>query len=43
LRPGFEDGSYQAPSIARAYPLSDAVAAYRAVEAGTHGRVVLTP
>jgi NADPH2:quinone reductase len=43
LRSGFEDGSYRAPDIARAYSLSDAVAAYRDVEAGTNGRVVLTP
>ncbi|SAL82586.1 oxidoreductase [Caballeronia terrestris] len=43
LRPGFEDGSYQPPSIARTYPLDKAVAAYREVEAGTAGRIVLTP
>jgi NADPH2:quinone reductase len=43
LRPGFEDGSYHAPRIARAYALADAIAAYRDVEAGSHGRVVLTP
>lgn len=41
LRPGFEDGSYQPPVIARVYALEDAVAAYRAVSAGTKGRIVL--
>ena len=43
LRPGFEDGSYKAPSIAQTFALEDAQAAYRAVAAGTQGRVVLTP
>jgi NADPH:quinone reductase len=43
LRPGFEDGSYLPPAIARTYSLVDAVEAYRAVEAGTTGRVVLKP
>jgi NADPH2:quinone reductase len=43
LRPGFEDGSYKAPSIAQTFALEDAQTAYRAVAAGTNGRVVLTP
>jgi NADPH:quinone reductase len=43
LRPGFEDGSYLPPVIAQTYPLADAASAYRAVAAGTNGRVVLTP
>jgi NADPH:quinone reductase len=43
LRPGFEDGSYKAPAIAQTFTLDDAQAAYRAVAAGTKGRVVLTP
>ena len=43
LRPGFEDGSYKAPAIAHTYSLEHAQAAYRAVAAGTKGRVVLTP
>ncbi|MEZ2310598.1 zinc-binding alcohol dehydrogenase family protein [Paraburkholderia sp. RCC_158] len=42
LRAGFEEGSYQPPAIARTYPLGDAVAAYRAVDAGTSGRIVLS-
>ncbi len=41
LRPGFEDGSYQPPSIAQVYRLEQAADAYRAVSAGTKGRVVL--
>jgi len=43
LRPGFEDGSYQPPAIARVYPLDEAADAYRAVAAGTVGRIVLVP
>jgi NADPH2:quinone reductase len=43
LRPGFEDGSYKAPVIAQTFMLAGAQAAYRAVAAGTKGRVVLTP
>lgn len=43
LRAGFEDGSYKAPVIAQTFALNDAQAAYRAVAAGTKGRVVLTP
>jgi NADPH:quinone reductase-like Zn-dependent oxidoreductase len=42
LVPGFEDGRYQGPTLARAYPLADGIAAYEAVAAGTRGRVVLT-
>ncbi len=41
LAPGFEDGRYAPPTIARAYPLADGVAAYEAVTRGTRGRVVL--
>ncbi|KQR73750.1 alcohol dehydrogenase [Burkholderia sp. Leaf177] len=43
LRTGFEDGSFKAPVIAQTFALADAQAAYRAVAAGTKGRVVLTP
>jgi NADPH2:quinone reductase len=43
LRPGFEAGDYRAAPISRIFPLQDAVAAYRAVAAGEHGRVVLRP
>jgi NADPH:quinone reductase-like Zn-dependent oxidoreductase len=43
LRPGFEDGSYQKPSIAETYKLSEAAAAYQAVADGCAGRVVLRP
>ncbi|GGD70280.1 quinone oxidoreductase family protein [Caballeronia grimmiae] len=43
LRPGFEDGSYLPPVIAQTFPLAEAIAAYRAVEAGRPGRIVLTP
>src|SRR5580704_6373150 len=42
LVPGFEDGRYRGPTIARAYPLVDGIAAYEAVAQGTRGRVVLT-
>jgi NADPH:quinone reductase len=41
LVPGFEDGRYRAPLIAETYALADGVAAYRSVERGTRGRVVL--
>jgi NADPH:quinone reductase-like Zn-dependent oxidoreductase len=41
LAPGFEDGRYQPPTLARAYPLADGIAAYEAVAHGTRGRVVL--
>jgi NADPH2:quinone reductase len=43
LRPGFEDGSYQKPFIAEAFPLSAATVAYQAVADGRAGRVVLRP
>jgi hypothetical protein len=39
--PGFESGLYRAPTIAQTYSLTDGVAAYRAVERGTRGRVVI--
>jgi NADPH:quinone reductase-like Zn-dependent oxidoreductase len=42
LAPGFEDGRYRGPTLARAYPLADGIAAYEAVARGTRGRVVLT-
>jgi len=42
LVPGFEDGSYHGPTIARAYPLGDGVTAYEAVAKGMRGRAVLT-
>lgn len=43
LRPGFEDGAYRPPVIAARFGLDDAADAYRAVLAGTAGRVVLMP
>jgi NADPH:quinone reductase len=43
LRPGFEDGSFQPPVITQRFTLDEAQAAYRAVIAGTTGRVVLAP
>jgi NADPH:quinone reductase len=43
LRPGFEDGSFQPPVITQRFTLDEAQAAYRAVSAGTTGRVVLAP
>jgi NADPH2:quinone reductase len=41
LVPGFESGLYLPPTIAETHPLADAVAAYRSVERGTRGRVVI--
>lgn len=41
LREGFEKGDFQPPVIAQRYGLSDAKAAYEAVETGTGGRIVL--
>jgi NADPH:quinone reductase len=41
LVPGFESGLYRAPTIAETHPLADGVAAYRAVERGSRGRVVI--
>ena len=38
---GFDAGKYRAPLIAETYPLAEAVAAYRSVAGGTHGRVIL--
>jgi NADPH:quinone reductase-like Zn-dependent oxidoreductase len=43
LRDGFEDGSYQPPSIAEMMPLSGAQQAYELVGQGMRGRVVLRP
>ena len=43
LAPGFEDGSFQPPVIAREVGLKDAVEAYAAVAGGTRGRVVIAP
>ena len=43
LRPGFENGDYSPPAIARIFPMSDAAAAYQAVADGQGGRVVLRP
>lgn len=42
LAPGFASGALPAPTIAAAYPLEQAPAAYRAVAEGTRGRVILT-
>jgi len=41
LVPGFESGLYLPPTIAETQPLAKAVAAYRSVERGTRGRVVI--
>jgi len=41
MRPGFEDGSYQPPVIEQVFSLEEGEAAYRAVAAGTKGRVVI--
>ncbi len=41
LVPGFESGLYLPPTIAETHPLAEAVAAYRSVERGTRGRVVI--
>jgi len=43
LRPGFENGDFQPPPIAKTFPLSDVAAAYQAVADGQPGRVVLRP
>ena len=43
LSPGFEDGSFQPPIIARTVGLEDAADAYRAVAAGVPGRVAILP
>ncbi len=43
LSPGFEAGDYRPAPIARRFPLTEVVAAYEAVAAGTTGRVVLRP
>jgi NADPH:quinone reductase-like Zn-dependent oxidoreductase len=43
LRPGFEEGDYEAAPIARTFPLAEVVAAYQAVADGQAGRVVLRP
>ncbi len=43
LRPGFENGAYPAPTIAHSFPLDQAREAYSLVNAGTRGRVILTP
>lgn len=43
IAPGFEDGSYLAPIIARSVGLEDAADAYRSVASGTRGRVVIAP
>jgi NADPH:quinone reductase-like Zn-dependent oxidoreductase len=43
LTPFFEEGSYDAPVIAKTMPLCDARQAYELVGAGERGRVVLKP
>lgn len=43
LAPGFDDGSFDPPVINRVVDLTQALEAYRAVQAGARGRVVLTP
>ncbi len=43
LSPFFDDGSFDAPFIAKTLPLSDARQAYELVSGGEHGRVVLRP
>jgi NADPH:quinone reductase-like Zn-dependent oxidoreductase len=41
LVPGFESGLYLPPTVAETNPLAEAVAAYRSVERGTRGRVII--
>jgi NADPH:quinone reductase-like Zn-dependent oxidoreductase len=43
LRSGFESGTLRPPRIIARHPLSDAAAAYQAVEAGAGGRVLIRP
>jgi NADPH:quinone reductase len=43
LRPGFENGDFEPPPIAKTFPLVDVTAAYQAVADGQPGRVVLRP
>jgi NADPH2:quinone reductase len=43
LRPGFENGDFEPPPIAKTFPLDDVTAAYQAVADGQTGRVVLRP
>ncbi len=43
LAAGFESGALAAPRVARTLPLERAREAYEAVQAGSRGRVVLTP
>jgi NADPH:quinone reductase-like Zn-dependent oxidoreductase len=43
LLPGFEAGALHAPVVSKVLPLEQAVEAYRLVEQGSPGRVVLTP
>lgn len=43
LKPGFEDGSYHPPVIAKTMALSDARQAYELVVRGARGRIVLRP
>lgn len=43
LAPGFESGSLLVPRIVSRYRLADAAAAYREVQAGAAGRVLLLP
>ncbi len=43
LAPGFEDGHFQAPIIAELHTLDQGQDAYRSVQKGTPGRVVIAP
>lgn len=43
LAPGFSEGTLSAPPIAERYPLEEASAAYRRVQVGAPGRVLLLP
>lgn len=43
LKPGFEEGAYSPPTIAKTLPLRDARRAYELVGSGARGRVVLKP
>lgn len=43
ITPGFEDGTFHAPLIHSVVSLAQAADAYRQVEAGARGRVVLAP
>lgn len=43
LRPGFDSGALRAPMIAQRVTLDDAIDAYRTVDAGAKGKIVIVP